>query len=157
MDRDIRLVEKSYELQRKQWKASRMFWTIMGLVLMAASLGFFGDGPVSKKTYTTSNLQIEYNRFLRIEKATEVHINVKGLGKDPVISINNDYLKKVKIEQVIPEPASVEAENNILTYRFSSIKNGLVTFYLSPQKMGSQKLEFIIDGNKMSFDQYIYF
>lgn len=129
----------------------------MSLLLAAAAGGFFGDGMISERSYSAHNVRIVYDRFMRMDKDTQMYIQVKDLGQQPVIGINNDYLKKVRILQVTPEPASVAIRDNTLVYRFHPVRNGFITFFLSPQQMGSQNLEITVAGKKMRLEQFIYF
>ncbi|WP_026461507.1 hypothetical protein [Adhaeribacter aquaticus] len=157
MEKDIRATERYYEFQKKEWLASRVFWVFMSFVLFAAALGLFGKGLLSNKTYNQNNLRIEYNKFMRVEKGTELVIQVAdSLTKGEVI-FGNDYLKKVRIDQIIPEPESVTVLNNKLIYRFSTVQNGFITFYLIPTKMGAHQLHLTINERNISFDQFIYF
>jgi hypothetical protein len=157
MEKDITSAEESFPMEQKEWSLFKPFWIFMGLILVAACLGVFGTGIASQKVHTSHGITLEYNRFLRVKNDAALYVNVKDPGTDFSISINNDYIRKVKIDQVVPEPASVEINNNKLIYKFSSAKFGFVTFFLTPYKMGSQTLEITVNGNKMRFDQFIYF
>jgi hypothetical protein len=157
MKRDITEIEKFISQQQKEWLLFRIAWVLMGLVLIAAALGLFGNGPVSKQTYAAHQVHITYQKFLRVDKASEIYIGVPEQGQVTTIGINNDYIQKVNIYQVVPQPAAVELRDNTLIYRFRSVSNGFITFYLSPQQMGSQPLEITVGGNKMRFNQFIYF
>ena len=156
MEKDIRSTEKYYAAQQKEWRAFRVFWILMAFVLVAAALGLFGNGLISKQTYTANSLHVAYDRFMRVEKEVQLHIRVQDLGDGATIGINNDYLKKVRIDQVVPQPAAVTLRDNTLIYRFHPLRNGFITFYLRPQLMGSQRLEITVAGKKMRFQQYIY-
>ncbi len=151
------MAEDFYAFQKKEWKAFRVFWMLMGLILAGAALGLFGRGLLSDKTYTANGVQFEYNKFMRVEKGTELLITVGDLGQEAKISINNDYIRKVRIDQIIPEPVSVEIKDNTLIYTFNSIQQGLITFYLVPMKMGSQHLEVSVGNAQMTANQFIYF
>ncbi|ALI98598.1 hypothetical protein [Rufibacter tibetensis] len=157
MDKDISLAEDFYEFQKKEWFAFRVFWVLMAGVLTAAAFGLFGKGLLSDKTVTSNGVRFEYNKFMRVEKGTELLVGVGQGGKIADISINNDYIRKVKIDQVIPQPTSVEVRENKVIYRFSSVQNGFVTFYLIPYKMGSQPLEVTVGKAQLRANQFVYF
>ncbi len=157
MDKDIRGTEKYYSFQQKEWVAFRIFWIFLSLILLAATFGLFGKGLLSDRTYTSKGVRVEYNKFMRVEKGAELVIHLTDSGENGQISINNDYLHKVRIEQVIPEPVSVKIKNNNLIYTFNPVQNGFIIFYLVPTKMGSHGLTLSIAGEQMCFNQFIYF
>jgi hypothetical protein len=159
MKRDITEIEKFISQQQKEWLIFRIAWVFMGLVLIAAALGLFGNGPISEQTYVAHKVHITYQKFMRADKESELYIGLQDqdLGQETTIGINNDYLKKVKIYQVVPQPAAVEIRDNTLLYRFRSVTNGFISFYLSPQHTGSQPLVITVGGKKMRFNQFIYF
>ncbi|WP_181305186.1 hypothetical protein [Rufibacter sp. XAAS-G3-1] len=157
MDRDITLTEDFYRFQKNEWRVARVFWVLMGLVLAAAALGLFGRGWLSDKKVASNGVQFEYNKYMRVEKGAELHLQVGQLGGNAKVMINNDYIRKVRIDQVIPQPASVEVKDNKLIYTFSSVQNGLITFYLVPTGTGSQTLEVSVGNARLSAPQFIYF
>jgi hypothetical protein len=159
MKRDMTEIEKFISQQQKEWFIFRIAWALMGLVLVAAALGLFGNGPISKQTYAAPGLEITYQKFMRVNNESELYIRVQDqdLSRETTIGINNDYLKKVKVFQVVPQPVAVEIRDNTLLYRFRYVSDGFISFYLSPRQMGSQPLELTISGKKVRFNQIIYF
>jgi len=156
MKKDIKSVEELYAAQQKEWRAFRWFWSLMACVLLAAVLGVFGYGFISERTYTGAQLQVAYPKFMRVDSDTQLHLRVQDLGQNATVGINQDYLNKVKISQIVPEPVSVALDGNTLIYKFSYVRNGVITFFIDPYKMGSQRLKITVAGEKMSFQQYIY-
>lgn len=157
MEKDIRATEGYYSFQKKQWVILRIFWVFMGFTVVVAALGLFGKGLLSNKTYMTNGIQIEYSKYMRVQKGSEIIIHVKDLGKNGSISFNNNYIRKVMIEQIIPTPVTEEIKAGRIIYTFAAVQNGFITFYLKPMKKGPQKLEITFNGQTYRFDQYIYF
>jgi hypothetical protein len=157
MEKDLSIVERDFEFQRRQWPFYRAFWILMALFLTAGLAGLFGDGILSEKKIEEADFSIEYEKYLRVRKSSELIINVKELGEGSSISINKDYIEKIEIDKISPEPESVEARGGQLIYKFAGVNNSTVIFYLDPVKKGFQKLELIIKGKKSTFDQYVYF
>lgn len=73
------------------------------------------------------------------------------------VTFNGDYINKVKISDVIPEPEEVEIINNKLVYKFNSTDTGTITFFNDPLKMGAQTLHLEVNESKVVIPQYIYF
>lgn len=81
------------------------------LFVAAAAAGAFGGGPVSD-TMTASKsgkLQIQYHRFLRRDAAEVLQISVPTIAgaREVELSFNTDYLRRVQITDVFPEPLEV--------------------------------------------------
>ncbi|WP_210463206.1 hypothetical protein [Rufibacter roseolus] len=157
MEKDITLAEDYYAFQRKEWLVARIFWIAMSLVLAAAALGLFGKGFLSDRTVTSHRVRFEFNKFMRVEKGTELRIHVTPGGQNAQVSFNNDYINKVRIDQIIPEPISVEVKDHRLVYTFSLVQNGFITFFLVPYKTGSQPLDVNVGNARMAVNQFVYF
>ena len=51
-------------------------------------------GLLSDRTYTSKGVRVEYNKFMRVEKGTELVIYLTDLGENGQISINNEINTK---------------------------------------------------------------
>lgn len=155
---DISSINVDYKYQRIGWPIQRIFWVLVTGVLVFGLLGGFGDHDfMSKKTASLPGTQVEYERFLRIEKSFEMKLFLDDSVRNFSIGLNNDYLDNVKITQVIPEARDVFARGNSIVYQFGTMHGGSIVFYLDPMKMGSQKLELEVNGQKAFLSQYVYF
>jgi hypothetical protein len=156
MDKDIKLAEDYYKFQKNEWRVARVFWSLMAMVLIAAAFGLFGKGLLSDRKVTAHGVQFEYTRFMRVEKGTELHLQVGQLGKNAQVILNNDYIRKVRIDQVVPQPVAVEVKDHKLIYTFSSVQNGLIIFYLIPYEPGSHTLDVTVGKARLKAHQFVY-
>lgn len=159
MKKDIPSINKDFKYQRAEWPIARIFWTLVAGVLIYGLLGGFGDGEtvLNRKTLNLSGSHIEYDRYLRVEKNFTIKIFLSDSAQNCSVGFNKDYIDKVQITQVIPEPKKVELKANKIVYTFSTSGAGTITFFNDPLKMGNPHLELEVNGKKASISQFIYF
>lgn len=131
----------------------------MAVLLLYGVLGGLGDstGFLSEHTTRLPNGYIKYLSRLRVEKSFQTSILVDDTVKDFRLAINNDYIQKIRITQIIPEPQEVTIRDKQIVYRFSTLGAGTITLFCDPRKMGNQRLEVDVNGIKTSLSQYIFF
>lgn len=157
METHSKSVEKDFGFQNKEWSVLRLGWMLMALFLLLGLLGFFGSGVVSWTTRENDAAVIEFERYLRNSMVSEIKISSKEPLPDSSIYLNPDYLRKMKIDKIIPEPALMELKSNRLRVKFDSDQADPVVLYIIPVGTGSQDLEIEIKGQKEKLNQYIYF
>ena len=57
-------LDEQIDLQIKAWKAQRVGWAFIFLIVLTAASGFYGEGWISKKEVKSGLVSIEYERFL---------------------------------------------------------------------------------------------
>ncbi len=81
-------------------------------------------------------------------------------GQEAHIWIERKYLDTVKIENVMPEPESVEAGRDRLTYVFKLENPDIPTtflFHITPQETGLHSIRVGTDGQEeLHFYQFTY-
>src|SRR4029079_12532418 len=61
-------IKEDMDFQRRSWTVERAGWLILGVVMVAALVGLFGYGPVSKAHLNGNDLKLSYERFQRSTK-----------------------------------------------------------------------------------------
>src|SRR5215218_10368758 len=110
-------VAEDLKAQRRNWAFSVVGATIMVMVALAGLLGLFGGaGPLSRATVgdQKDTLYIrEYERFLRFGKPTTLHVSLDTAaavqGGQIRLWINREYMMGVQLQEVDPQPDTVEA------------------------------------------------
>ncbi len=59
-------VDEDMQFQRKEWTVEHWSWIGMAIIAIAALLGLFGQGILSKTTVENGPIQVEYGRFERL-------------------------------------------------------------------------------------------
>ena len=112
----------------------------MFLIIVAALLGFTGRGGlagINKMTAETpsQSMKIEYNRFLRNQVSDEMKISVQS--SNPTILFSKDFQENVRVEQIVPEPESVETSAAGISYTFKAKgPESRIVFYIKPANVG---------------------
>ncbi|MDF5723397.1 MAG: hypothetical protein PUP91_23580 [Rhizonema sp. PD37] len=158
-------IEQDLDHQERVWFLQRIAWFVMALATLAGLLGVFGTGVLSnaKAGKQTDPLWVEYERFERFQSQTKLRIhfnpNAERAGEIRVW-FKLDYIENVQLQQITPEPKSVEAQSDRLIYTFSHPKPDqptAVTFYMQPEKIGPLSGSVGLEtGSPISFNQLVY-
>jgi len=148
-------LEDEIDLHRKGWIVQRIGWVLMFAFLIAAILGLFGEGPLSKKKVQAGNINVEYERFCRYEHGMEIRLQSAGENISTV-SIPQTYLKSFRVATIVPEPAKQVATTGSVQYQFEGTGNNIVSFYLSPIDRKTVEGKFQVNNHPFSIKQTIY-
>jgi hypothetical protein len=153
-------IEEDPAFERRSWIAERIGWALMALFILLGLLGFFGSGPASSRSAgSPGTLRLEYERFVRNEAPTSLRVNTKpenGVGR---VIVGREYLDRVKIEKIVPEPARVVSMNGFVIYEFAVKGDGAVSvkFDLVTRALGELPGTVASDDvNRVSFRQFVY-
>ncbi|WP_299708334.1 hypothetical protein [uncultured Pontibacter sp.] len=157
-------IDEDIQLESNSWKIQRVAWVIMALVIIAALLGFTGDGGIGnlqslKAGDSSELLEVEYERFLRRSAPAEIKVKLAPSTSNSLtdLHLSKDFYEKFQIDKVVPEPSEVYTHEQGITYSFTTANQPFsVTFYLTPKGMGSLPLHFSTDKKKVAITQFIY-
>lgn len=116
-------LEQDLDAQRREWRFERAGWCVIAVVMGAALLGLFGDGPLARvgRSSARGDLSIEYDRVAR--SGAESHLAIR-LGPDPsgdtlaTVVVGRELLEAVDVERITPEPLDSRASATEVLYRF---------------------------------------
>ncbi|PKV75777.1 hypothetical protein [Pontibacter ramchanderi] len=157
-------IDEDIQLESTNWKVQRVAWVLMSLFVLAALLGFTGDGGIGnfqsiKAGDSADGLEVEYERFLRRSAPAEIKVSLQAAPSDTLtdLRISKNFYEKIKVDQVVPEPAEVYTSEEGITYSFTTDKQPFtVTFYLTPKGMGSLPLLFSSSEKQVAITPFIY-
>ncbi len=155
-DRDLRF-------QRREWTVQRGGWLVMMAIIIAALIGLLGAGPLSSATAESGPLQLQYTRFERRHAPTELEVSPasSAVSQDQVeVWLSSDYLARVEITSIVPEPEEVVVADDRVIYRFSiddQAQRPTILIALEHDDPGLSTGRIgMIDGSELTFWQFVY-
>ncbi len=118
-------INQDLAFEKRTWAFERAGWALMTVVIVAAALGLFGiRGVLSDATvaHDTMTFRLSYNRFARRVAPTFLLFEVtQGTTKQESLTIwlNRDYLDRIRIQHITPQPQRVQASGNRMMFTFS--------------------------------------
>jgi hypothetical protein len=139
------------------------FVGLMFIISLACVMGVFGYGIWTKNTIgQQKDMLIEYECILRVTKETPLTflVNTYNLQDSIIrISLSNDYLKKVELKEISPEPSKVITHGDRLTFYFISVPGNTlqpVSFTTVAKKAGKITATVYSGQQHYSIRQFIY-
>jgi hypothetical protein len=158
-------IEEHIEFQRTGWKVDRVGWAVMFAVILAALGGLFGNGFLGATTIATTDgsLQLTYDRFGRYgaDSTLTARLSEGALREGEWrLAIARGYLEGMAIDNIEPEPDTVEGENGALVYTFTASETSdiVVTFDMTGDSVGSVHGTARLAGSlqSVSFNQFFF-
>lgn len=157
-DRGLEL-DQDLPFQERAWRAERIAWVVLTIVIVAALIGVFGTGPLSSTTAgdTETGLAASYERFVRHDgrSSLELRISPDQASEGQVeVWLSAGYLEDIQIEHISPQPDEVRTsgERDIFVFLTEDPSSPMtVTLHFRPGSMGPISGDIgIIDGPTVS-------
>lgn len=159
--KDLEL-EENMVFQAAEWAFEIIGTLAMFAIVALAFSGFFGRDPHSKTIAGTKDepLWAEYERTAHWQTRTllEIHATPNNPDKKAEISINDDYLRDMMVNQITPEPKEVEVKSDETTFTFigSDSKSPVVVrFHMEPDKPGAKEARITLGQHAITFKQRV--
>lgn len=129
--------------ERREWIIQAAAWTVMALILVAALLGAFGNGPLSKRVIESDppGLRVEYQKIIRHQAQAELKLRVESPSSEEVVlTIGEGYFQHFELESVVPEPKEQRSGDGRLVLVMLPVRAGEafdVTLRAKVAKLGS--------------------
>lgn len=121
-------IDEDLEFQHRMWRFERVGWCGIAAILVAAVIGLFGHGPLSRATVDVPDsaqpergFMLHYDRFGRAHSESQfVFSRPAGPLGDGTFSLwlSDEYLKSVEVLRITPDPVSQELVSDGVRYRF---------------------------------------
>lgn len=163
-DPDLAIAE-SPRFQRQEWIAERVAWLLALVVLAAAVLGLFANGPLAQGTASAGDgrLTVDYQRYARDGGTTSLRVQVapEAVDRNLVeLRVSAEYLDAVAIQQaIVPEPAAWVEDRDGVVFHFEAEAGApfQATFTVHPNDVGSQRGAVALVGDAPAeFTQFFY-
>ena len=115
-------IEENMKAQRRLWKIQRVVRAIALVILALGLAGAFGGGPLSHASASQGGSSLQYERIAYQHTPQTYHLSV---GRESAPSgkvrlwFDRETLKKMKLDQVVPEPTgtALAADRLILEFK----------------------------------------
>jgi hypothetical protein len=158
-------IDQDLAFQRWTWAVQRIAWATMGLLVVAAGLGLFGHGPLSRTIAQDPSipLTLEYERFGRYQSPLTLRVRLdREAARDDRASlwVSHDFLTQVQLQNITPEPDTQLLSPTGVTYEFrfgAADSGGQVTLDVEPQAIGAVSGRIGLTASQsLPFTQWIY-
>lgn len=154
-------IDENLPGHRREWRVQRASWCVLALLLLMALAGVFGSGPLSHTQLqaTDGALQARYDRFVPREEDTQFDVALRPAGGQAQLTLAQQYLSKVQIEQVTPQPERQVVSGDGLTLVFTSRGEQPVNVRISLRPKEFGRLDGWLAGGgsgRVAFRQLVY-
>lgn len=141
--------------------AERIGWAGMVIIVLAALLGVFSEGPLSRAEITDGQQTLHYQRMLRVERAEEMVLMAEGLpaGEEVVLHLGPELAGTTLVERSIPAADGEEGDPSGVGLRFTVPASGRLKVVLTvrPRQPGLVRQEIGLVGHApLRFSQMIW-
>ena len=124
-------LEQDPRVHRREWRFERAGWISLLLLMLAASAGAFGDGPLSRteRRSPDGRSQLEYERVVRFGTPTTVTLIQAAAGAEDtmaVVRLDRRFADALDVERVSPEPLETRATAEFVEHHFRLAHPGAV-------------------------------
>ncbi|QRK08454.1 hypothetical protein JQX13_52565 [Archangium violaceum] len=150
------------EFQQRVWRLERVVWVFIALLLIAALLGVFGNGPLSHTVLLQGPLALEYERFERILAPSLLRLHLQPDAAEGRVEVwfERKYLETFQVQRIVPLPEEERAEADRLVFVFRAPpreRATAVSFYVIPLKPGLRRGRTgVVGGPELSFWQFVH-
>ncbi len=161
-------IEQDPTFQQREWRVQRIGWWLLAGFVVAAALGLFGGGPLSRAQAGERGapLWIEYERFTKVGAPTRLLVHAQAAPHDGSwgldLRVARPYFDAMEITRMVPQPASVEVGAELVRLWFAapSARAEPLTVILDvqPRTIGWHRAVWAgAQGARVSFVQLAYF
>ena len=150
--------------QQRSWRAERIGWIAMTLVLVAALAGVFFHGPVSHTVARSvdNNLTVEYERFAHKTALTHFLIRVSPPVREQeqvLVRLSPAFANTHDIDSVAPHPVRSSGGSYGLELVFARSAAGDLAIHMAarPKRFGFLSVHVEAEGRgAVNIAQFIY-
>ena len=158
-------LKQDLAFHRREWRIQHAGWWALTAVVAAASLGVFGNGPLSRARAGEPGapVWVEYERFVRVGATTRMYVHVRAASGEPnrEVRVNREYFERIRLEQLVPEPERVligPADVSLFFAMEAAAGEGTIVFDVQPLRAGRHSIRIAIDRQPgHTFTQVAYF
>ena len=112
---------------RQGWRLERIGWALATLLVLAATLGLFGDGPLARASASGADgTSVRYERFSRTRRPVDIEA-VRPASADPArLRVDEEFLRAVELLALDPPPSRWRVAGEDRIYEFEGATSTVV-------------------------------
>lgn len=136
-------VDEDLAHERRAWRAQKAGWGVISLLLTLGAAGLLGEGPANRKAASAGNAAVRalYERTLRHQSFSELRATVRSdaiANGRALLTVGLEWLSRVRIHSVVPEPQAVRAVPGGMQYEFRASGGDFdAVFHFEPSGFGA--------------------
>src|SRR5687768_12216161 len=112
-------IEEHLDAHRQGFVVQRAGLIFILAMVLAAALGVFGDGWLSKGSASLPFGSVEFEKFYRHEGNMNLTVSIAKNDQDNItVSFPSSYLKSVEIKTITPDASSIVLRGDMVDYTF---------------------------------------
>jgi hypothetical protein len=154
-------IDQDLAFQRREWRGQRLGWWLLSAFVVAAALGLFGSGVLSRAHARAPDhrLAVDYERFIRVGAPTRLAI--RAAGSDRVeLRVDRAWFESLAVQRITPEPAHLAIAGDTVYLTFTTGAQGECTVLLDvePLHAGRYRTTVQVGGAQaVTLTQLAYF
>lgn len=158
-------IDQDLRFQRKQWRAERIGWVAMAVLIVCALAGFFGGGgPLAGASSIAGDgsARLSHDRFARFLTPTTVEITVAHppSARPLHLRVSESYLSSMLVRSITPQPDTVAFADRAYLFAFERLPGATeakIRLHLEPQAIGSLEGWAVVDnGAPLPIKHFIF-
>jgi hypothetical protein len=106
----------------REWRAERIGWVVISIIVIAALLGAFGPGPLGHREATSEDgrLAVDYYRVQRYAAPAELRIRFEPDASAELVHLafSQSFVDEIKLESITPSPSATSLQGERVVYSF---------------------------------------
>ena len=153
-------LEIDYSERFERWtrRITRVASLVGVLLVIAAILGLFGEGPLAHATASSrdGSLQVDYDRFIRTESSTSFQVSLARGSGQTNIAISRSFLQAASINSISPNPQSETVLPDRVLFTVQQRAPAQIQITITPSKIGAHRVTIYSHDASVSFTPFTY-
>ena len=155
-------VEQDLHFQRREWRFQRAGLVVLSAFVIAALLGVFGNGMLSRGRAQGSGVfAVDYERLTRAHRTSRIEVQIPAEAGAVELALNRGYFDAARIERLDPEPSAIDIGPEEVVFRFpplaSSATGYTVVFDVVLNRPGRHSVRLRAAGAALAVSQFAFF
>ena len=155
-------VEQDLHFQRREWQFQRLGLVVLSALVLAALLGVFGNGVLSRgRAQGSGVLAVNYERLTRAHRTNRLEVQVPVDTGAVELALNRNYFDAMRIERLDPAPSAIDIGPDEVVFRFPALipsaTGYTAVFDVVLNRPGRHSVRLRSGGAAITFSQFAFF